>query len=137
MPNNFGDFLNNRLVEFQPIIVIYRRGNFVYHYWRFTSIYQLLSYPFRSLVNIPGMDDPGGPEDGTWFWDGFFRTGKLKNLKQTKKIIRFDDHVIENKVLIRWLNNFTYNIWIANLNLGKPKFSLLTICLNTCVIISF
>ena len=28
----------------------YRRSNFVYHYLECTSIYQLLSYPFKSLV---------------------------------------------------------------------------------------
>ena len=35
---------------FQPLIVIYRRDNFVYHYWRYTSNYRPLSYPFRSLL---------------------------------------------------------------------------------------
>ncbi len=34
---------------FQPLIVIYRWGDFVYHYWGNTSIYRPLSYPFRSL----------------------------------------------------------------------------------------
>ena len=29
----------------QPIIVIYRRGKFVYNHWGYTSIYQPLSYP--------------------------------------------------------------------------------------------
>ena len=33
----------------QRLIVIYRRGNFVYHPWGCTSIYRSLSYPFRSL----------------------------------------------------------------------------------------
>ena len=42
---------------FQPLIVIYRSGNFVKnHYWGCTPIYQLLSYPFRSLrkINVLG-----------------------------------------------------------------------------------
>ena len=37
---------------FQPLIVIYRRGNYVYHHWVCTSIYWPLSYPFRSLATI-------------------------------------------------------------------------------------
>ncbi len=37
---------------FQPIIVVYRRSNFVYYYWGRTSIYQPLDYPFRSLIFI-------------------------------------------------------------------------------------
>ena len=36
----------------QPIILIYRRGNFVYHHLGCTSIYRPLSYPTRSLTNI-------------------------------------------------------------------------------------
>ena len=34
---------------FKPLIVNYRRSNFVYNYWKCTSIYLPLSYPFRSL----------------------------------------------------------------------------------------
>ena len=34
---------------FKPLIIIYRRCNFVYHYWGCTSIYWQLSYLFRSL----------------------------------------------------------------------------------------
>ena len=34
---------------FQKLTIIYKRGNFVYHYWWCTSIYRPLSYPFRSL----------------------------------------------------------------------------------------
>ena len=34
---------------FQPLILIYRRGTFVYHHWGCTSIYRPLSFPFRSL----------------------------------------------------------------------------------------
>ena len=33
---------------FQPLIVIYRRGNFVYHHW--ANIYWQLSYSFKFLV---------------------------------------------------------------------------------------
>ena len=32
--------------------VIYRKDNFVYHYWGFASIYRPLSYPFRSLSSF-------------------------------------------------------------------------------------
>ena len=38
--------------KFQQLIVIYRLGNFVYNHWGCTSIYRLLSYPFRSLIWI-------------------------------------------------------------------------------------
>ena len=34
---------------FQPLILIYRRNNFVYHLWGCTLIYQPLSYPFGSM----------------------------------------------------------------------------------------
>ena len=48
--NNFGNFST-----FQPLIVIYRSNNFVYHHWGCVSIYQPLSYPFRSLMKyLPG-----------------------------------------------------------------------------------
>ena len=58
--NNFGDFnliLISWLVfqlivdTFQPLLVIYIRGNFVYHHWKCTPIYRSLSYPFRFLRN--------------------------------------------------------------------------------------
>ena len=52
--NNFGlrlllnfDWLN--VQTFQPLKVIYRRCNFVYHRLRCTLIYWPLSYPVRSL----------------------------------------------------------------------------------------
>ena len=35
---------------FQPLTVIYRRGNFIYHHWGCASIYRPLSYTFRSLI---------------------------------------------------------------------------------------
>ena len=41
---------------FQPLILIYRRGNFVYHHWECTSIYRPLSYPFRSLVLLDALE---------------------------------------------------------------------------------
>ena len=55
--NNFGNFywiligwfIKLSFQTFQPLILIYRRVNFVYPYWGWTSIYRLLSYPFRSL----------------------------------------------------------------------------------------
>ena len=36
---------------FKPVILICRMGNFVYYYWRCTSIYRPLYYPFRSLAS--------------------------------------------------------------------------------------
>ena len=52
--NNFKDFSEFWLVDslswvFQPLILIYRRGNFVYHYLGCILIYRPLSYPFRCL----------------------------------------------------------------------------------------
>ena len=38
---------------FQPLIVIYIRGNFVYHNWGYTSTYWPLSYTFTSLILMP------------------------------------------------------------------------------------
>ena len=37
---------------FQPLIVIHKRGNFVYHHRGCALIYRPLSYPFRSLLRI-------------------------------------------------------------------------------------
>ena len=42
-------FIKLKVQTFQPIILIYRNGDFVYNHWGSTSIYQPLSYPFRSL----------------------------------------------------------------------------------------
>ena len=55
--SNFGDFywiVNGWFIKLwvktlQPLIVMYRKGNFVYHHWGCISIYWLLSYTFRSL----------------------------------------------------------------------------------------
>ena len=44
-----GWFFSYCVLTFQPIIVIYRRGNFVYHDWGCKLIYRPLSYLFRSL----------------------------------------------------------------------------------------
>ena len=59
--NNFGGcywilvdwFINFSVQTFQPLIVIYIRGNFMYHHWKCKSIYRPLSYPFRFLNNSP------------------------------------------------------------------------------------
>ena len=53
--NVFGDFLVGWFIKlsvqtFQSLIFLHRRGNFVYHYWWCTSIYQPLPYPFRSVA---------------------------------------------------------------------------------------
>ena len=53
-----GTFIEFWLVDtlvqtFQLLIVIYRRGDFVYHYWWYTSIYGPLYYPLRYLDNSP------------------------------------------------------------------------------------
>ena len=46
--NLIGWFINLSVQTFQPPNVIYRRGNFMYLHWGYTSICRLLSYPFRS-----------------------------------------------------------------------------------------
>ena len=53
--SNFGDFYWIligwfSIQTFKLLIKIHRRGNFVYHHGGCTSIYRLLSYPFRSFV---------------------------------------------------------------------------------------
>ncbi len=46
-------FIKLSVQTFQPQIVIYSRGNFVYHHWGCKSIYRLLFYPLRSLTKAP------------------------------------------------------------------------------------
>ena len=38
-----GGFIKLSIQSFLPLILIFRRGNFVYHHWRCTSIYRPLS----------------------------------------------------------------------------------------------
>ena len=45
-----GSFIKLSIQMFQPLIVIKRRSNFVYHPWECTLIYWPFSYPFRSLT---------------------------------------------------------------------------------------
>ena len=49
------DWLVSQLsvLTFQPLIIIYRRGNFMFYLWGCISFYRSLSYPFRSLISIP------------------------------------------------------------------------------------
>ena len=47
-----GCFLTRIVQTFEPIILIYRRADFVYHGCECTSIYRPLSYPLRSLLGI-------------------------------------------------------------------------------------
>ena len=59
--NHFGDFywiLIGWFTKFsfqscQPLILIYRTGNFLYHHYGCTSVYRPLSYPFKSLYISP------------------------------------------------------------------------------------
>ena len=46
-------FIKLSVRTFQPLILIQRRGNFVYNNWGCTSMYQPISYPFRSMPRIP------------------------------------------------------------------------------------
>ena len=63
--NNFGGFfwiLIGWFVElsvqtFQPLILFYRRSNFVCHHWGCISICRPLSYPFRFLAITPSLQD--------------------------------------------------------------------------------
>ena len=47
-----GWFIKVSVHSFQPTVVIYRWGNFVYHNWGCTSNYRPLSYPFILLLWI-------------------------------------------------------------------------------------
>ena len=49
-----GWFIKLSVQIFQPLIVIYRKGNFDYHHWGYTLIYQPLSYPCRSILGGRG-----------------------------------------------------------------------------------
>ena len=44
-----GLFIKLNVQSFEPIIVIYRRDNYINNHWGCTSMYQPLAYPFRSL----------------------------------------------------------------------------------------
>ena len=46
----FGWFINLNVEMFQPLIVIYRRDDFVYNHWKCTTIYRPLSYAYRCLA---------------------------------------------------------------------------------------
>ena len=48
--NVIGLFIKVTVQKFLPLVVIYRRGVFLYHHLGCTLIYQPLSYLFRSLV---------------------------------------------------------------------------------------
>ena len=43
-------FMKLSVQTFLPLILIYRRGNFEYHYWECTFIYRPLSRSFRCLT---------------------------------------------------------------------------------------
>ena len=47
--NLIGWFIAFSISKFQPLIVIYRMGNYMNHHWVCTLIYQPLSYSFKSL----------------------------------------------------------------------------------------
>ena len=49
-PKTFLLFQNSSVQTLQPIVIVCRRGNFVYQNARCTSIYRPLSYPFRYLT---------------------------------------------------------------------------------------
>ena len=59
--NIFGTFIEFWFIKlrdqtFQPLFLIYRRGNFVFHNWGCTSMYWPMSYLFRSLACIRGIE---------------------------------------------------------------------------------
>ena len=103
MLDNFGVFLNLiglfiklSVQSFQPPILIYRRGNFVYHHWGLKSIYRLLSYHFDlyyfwfilkvmagfeviswliTAYSITALID--SRKNGMWFWQTILRENFL------------------------------------------------------------
>ena len=48
---------------FQPLIVIYKMGNFVYYHWRFIFNYRPLSYPFRFLCEKSNVQEKADNDD--------------------------------------------------------------------------
>ena len=53
--NNFGNFLIVWFIKmnfqtFQPLIVIFRKDNYMCSHWECLSVYRPLSCPFRSLI---------------------------------------------------------------------------------------
>ena len=56
---------------FQQLIVIYRRGNFVYHCWGCTSIYRLLSYHCK-IIDDPNTDNYANGYIITWMLHQIF-----------------------------------------------------------------
>ena len=45
-----GWFIKLKVKTFQPLIIIYKMGNFVYYHLGCTSIYRPVSYPLRYLI---------------------------------------------------------------------------------------
>ena len=75
------------LLTFQPPIVLYNRGNFVYYHWGCMLIYQPLSYPFRSLISrnnkldIPIVDIQNYPFCSLNYWLKSLDTYSLQGSK--------------------------------------------------------
>ena len=55
-----GWLINGSVQTFQPLIQIYKRCRFVYHYWECTLIYRPLSYPYRSLEHLENYNKFAG-----------------------------------------------------------------------------
>ena len=109
---NFGDFYwiligcFNKLSfqTFQPLVIIYRRGNFVYQHLVCTSIYRTLSYPFRSLdnkrqiqflfqVKLVAQGDQNPPDTVTGSVKAGCLTSKLWNSRIFEWLIPFVDFI--------------------------------------------
>ncbi len=81
------------VLTFQPLIVIYRRGNFVYHHGGFTtSIFEnVLSLDLKRVVKLQGKEKQEGHEIPQTY---------VRNLEISKTVKIFQIIKITNKMFI-------------------------------------
>ena len=89
---------------FKSIIVIYRRGNFMYHYWGCTSIYQSSSYPFKSLFIR------------TFHWKRICWIPMFSLLRKRTFNVYFNIQMIKLKVV------YAFCVFLFMLSLAKKNF---------------
>ena len=97
-------FMKLSIQTFQSLFLIYRRGNFVYQHRVCSSIYRLLSYPFRSLHaglfhgQFFTLKKIGIGKNTRKYFELFFRQNSLKKFldrgKKTKQRIASYFHCI-------------------------------------------
>ncbi len=97
---------------FQQLILIYRRSNFVCHYWECTSIYRQFSYTFRSLLifNSFAISDVMNKEKGKM-------ETKISNL--TTKMSQMSATLEEEQQLNRSLTQNQVRWWLLERKKGQ------------------